>query len=570
MDKHLFVRTLLCLSLFLITLSLAAQERFTRWHAEITPGPDRGLHVTETLTVVSEGDAVKRGITRSLPAGPHPLEVVAVSRDGRKSPYHTRSRGGTLTIYAGDKKRRLDPGTYTYTITYTLGRVVDREGDLDELQFEVIGPDVELPVENVGATVVLPDGLRPAQYACYTGATGERDRNCTIAAPADGRLTYSGRGDFGRGEQLSLAVGFAPGWFDAPSEANTVQPPPPPTWFEREGSLLLLLMLALGGGYYAYTTWRRHGVDPPAPPVGRVHTAPGGLSPAATAYLNTWAGGSGARGFTASLLALATRGDLRIKEREEKGLLSTDYRYTLERVGAPPAGADVPPEQRLLLDRLFAKSDTYALKDSYDKELHEVMQAHDEQLEGQHGELRGRGANVRFIWPLLGIVLLSLVPAVIYAKHATWPYAIPFTLVYASVAILGFVAYTWLIRRPDPALVRLRAEINALKEYLELPKERRKRIPNLPPMTEAHYEELLPYAIALGINRSWTGYFESAFTPRNHYAPYWVVGHGGFDAGRFDRQFNQAVGTVTTNPQSASGGGGAVGGGAGGGGAGGW
>ncbi len=537
------------------------------WHADITPRPDRSLDVTETLTVIAEGDVIKRGITRSLPTRPHPLEVLSVTRDGAESPFHTRERGGELTIYAGEKDVTLSPGTYTYRIRYRLGRVVVQKDSLDELQFEVIGPDVALPVDSVSATVELPDGLSVAQYACYTGASGDSERNCTIAAPADGRLTFTGRGQFGDGEQLSVAAGFTPGYFNPPNDENTVQPPPPPTWWQREGSLLLWLLLSLGGVYYAYTTWRNHGVDPPAPRVGRVTAPPDGLSPASIGHLSSRFGMGAVQEFTASLLTLAIRGYLKIEEEEDKGLLTTSYHYVIRRTDSAPDPAGLPAEQRQLYRDLFAEDDTWRLKQSYDSRLSEVQMAHHKAVSEQHKELRSRGNNLRFFWPLVAVYAVSIWPAIVWGKHADYEFSMPVALICLIAGLVGVALYAWLIARPDPKLVRLRAEIEALRDYLNLSKSERKRTPNLPAMTEEHYEALLPYAIALGINDEWTGYFTRQTSGTYVYQPLWMV--GGYHPARFEKSFYGAVNSGTTAP-SASGGGGSVGGGAGGGGAGGW
>ena len=570
------LRYLFLLCAFFAGISLAAQERFTQWHAEVLPRPDRTVEVTETLTAVSEGDEIKRGITRTLPVSPgHPVEVLSVTRDGATSPFRVEKQRGNRKIYVGERDVLLTPGTYTYTIRYRIENAVRPLDSLDELQFEVVGPDVSLPVEQASATLLLPEGLQFIQAACYTGPTGSRARNCVQTAPEAGQLRWAGTGKFGGGEQFSVAAGFAPGYFNpAAPVSGTAQEAyrePPPAW-HGTASIWAVVCGTLLAFAYGYQTWRRHGVDPEKPRVGPVYTAPDDLSPAALAYLRSGIGTVGTPAFTASLLYLATRGYLSIDEEEDSGVFSTDYLYVLRATRPAPPLDDLSDEHRMLYDGLFAGGNEIRLEEKYDKKIRKLAERHSKTVAEVYGPLRDIEANGWKLLPLLGILILAGVPAVYFAHDDTTGYAMPAVLGYCVAGLMGAFLYIWLIRRPSPALVRLRTEIEALRSYLGLSEDKRKRLLNAPPMTRELYEDLLPYAIALGINTRWSQYFEDILTA-DHYRPAWLVGPTIFNPSRFDKSFTGVLQTSSTPPgtsSAASGGGGAVGGGVGGGGAGGW
>jgi uncharacterized membrane protein len=98
------------------------------------------------------------------------------------------------------------------------------------------------------------------------------------------------------------------------------------------------------------------------------------------------------------------------------------------------------------------------------------------------------------------------------------------------------------------------------------------------------FEQYLPFAIALGVEKGWSKQFSEALTEAgklpgdDHYSPRWyrgphwqACGAGGF-ASALNSSFASAVSSSSTAPGSSSGGGGggSSGGGGGGGGGGGW
>ena len=568
------MRCILPLLLLFLAATLTGQERFTRWTTDIEPRQDRSLQITETLAVRSEGEAIKRGITRSLPQSrANRVEILSVERDGRETPYHTESEGGYLTIYAGERDRLLDPGPYVYRIRYTIANGVRRVGEIDELQVEVVDPEVSLPVEEVAATVTLPTGVEVLQYACYTGQDGTARRNCTMTAPDSGQLSFAGAGEFGQGEGLSVAVGVEPGYFAPPSStpAEAVAAPPGPvSWWQAEGSVLLILLGSLGGLLYAYRTWKKYGVDPEPPRVGREYAAPDDLPPAAIGYLAWEMGYDSTAGFTATIVFLATRGYLEIEEKEDSGIFSTDYTYSIRAASPSPSLEGLSAEQRAVYDMLFSKGSELRLDKKYDKRIRKIAERHTEVVEKTYKDRKDVTTNGWKVVPLVGIFIVTLIPAALLVPSDTTGYGMPALVVYGFVGVIGAALFAWLVRRPSPELVRVRARIRSLKQYLSLPESKRKRQLNAPPMDKAHYEELLPYAIALGINTKWSDYFGDMLQEQ-HYQPVWLAGGSTFHATRFNNSFSEAVSAGSTQPGStASGGGGAVGGGVGGGGAGGW
>jgi uncharacterized membrane protein len=98
-----------------------------------------------------------------------------------------------------------------------------------------------------------------------------------------------------------------------------------------------------------------------------------------------------------------------------------------------------------------------------------------------------------------------------------------------------------------------------------------------PPLTKERYEQFLPYAVALDVEKPWTKHFEKLLPQEaSTYHPTWAgIGAGQSFASMSDSMVsNISSGVSSSLPQSSSssggGGGGSSGGGGGGGGGGGW
>ena len=147
--------------LFVCTQSAAtATERITDFSCDIDVGADGIMTVTETIKVITEGKKISRGIYRDIPirygggglAGftNVPIEILRIQRDGHDEPYHTEKRemGALERIYIGRKSHRLDPGAYTYVITYTTSQVRFYD-DHDEVYWNATGHAWELSLIHI-------------------------------------------------------------------------------------------------------------------------------------------------------------------------------------------------------------------------------------------------------------------------------------------------------------------------------------------------------------------------------------------------------------------------------------
>ncbi len=157
------------------------------------------------------------------------------------------------------------------------------------------------------------------------------------------------------------------------------------------------------------------------------------------------------------------------------------------------------------------------------------------------------------------------------------------------VLVLVFPAlnglFFYLLRAPTTLGRPVMDELAGLRMYIETAESGRLNIDKAPEITSAHFEALLPYAVALDVERPWANAFAAALArahpgdsdPMIYYTPGWSRG-GSWSGGDFGRSIASTVSAATgalaaSMPRSSSGssgfgGGGGSGGGGGGGGGG--
>ncbi len=561
------------LLLFVLGVSTAfAAERVTDFHSDIRIARSGELAVTERFTVQVEGVQVKRGILRDFPtdyrdsAGNKvnvPFSVQRVTRNGQPEPYALERLQNGFRVRIGDANVMLPHGPHTYEIAYRTARQLGFFDEHDELYWNVNGNGWTLPFDRITAEVHLPQAIAASllRAEAFTGLQGARGRSYASFV-RDGGAAFRSTRAFRPREGMTIVVAFPKGLVEQPTRAQRLK------WLLNDNRAVGVGMAgALLVFAFLYWRWSLVGRDPRAGPRFPRYEPPPGIGPAGTRYLHRMGFDAGC--FGAALLGLGERGALKIRQSGES--------YGLERTATPAAWL---PGEKAVLDALLPSPGTrHVIGKAHDPAvqaantgLAAALQAHfgERLFSRNHGSIAAGAA-------LAGATALAM--HLLEAPAA------------ALFAIGGAMALTVLLfRRWMPAYSvegrKLQDHVEGLRQYMSVAEAEDLKRMKAPPQTKDEFARLLPYAVALDIEKTWAHRFTLilgasavAAAASHYYSAESGWGDANPVAGLSESlsSLGETISAAATPPGSSSGssdsgggGGGSSGGGVGGGGGSGW
>lgn len=554
-----------------------AKELIASYDSDITISRDSSVTVKETIAVVVEGVNIRRGIIRSYPTRYKTddgdtvtvgLSVQSVTRNGNDEPFDVSDRDNGVEIRIGDPDVLLAHGVQTYVITYKATFLLGHFEETDEFYYNVMGLDSPYEALEATATIRLPEGARPTQLGVWTGAGGMKLQNATIAESDPGVVVVRATRPLAAYEGMTVAIEWPIGFVDRPGAADYFFRwllANSPAWLGLGGLAAMFGML--------YSSWRRWGKDPERGTIIPLFEPPEALEPAEARFIAQM--GYDNKIFAAAVVNMGVKGAIRIEE--DPGWFKKEIK--LHRTGE---GAEkLSPSERLAYDRLFSRGDTIELKQDNWQVIKSATDAIKSKLEISH-----QGSTFQTNQGAVG--LAALVP--IAAGLGIWATGGEnvATFVGAGVLIVGaiglLILFSHLMKAPTVAGQALRDRIDGFKMFLDTAEKERWEVLNPPKMTPQLFEKYLPYALALGVDHSWSQTFEREMRIQEpgetyHYRPRWYSGRNfsGIGAGALTHSLSNAMSSAISSSSSPPGkssgfrgGGGFSGGGGGGGGVRGW
>lgn len=638
---------LLALFVFLGAAFPAFAEEFIRsYHSVVEVAKSGELTVTETITARAEGRNIKRGIFRDFPLYAMDannrrtkvdFNVVSVERDGAPENWRTENIDGGIRIYTGSAERFLPTGEHIFQITYTTARQIRYFSDYDELTWNVTGNGWQFPMGEISATITLPQGVKATDTAVFTGPLGAKGKDARILSEGN-EVFFASTRPFSVGEGMTVAVKLPKGAIAVPDSSQEAG------WWLRDNLAILLS----GGGLFAVLlyylrAWFAVGRDPAKGVVVPRWDAPEGLSPALVNYVdNRGFSGAGWTALSASALDLAVKGYVVLEDLKNAIVIRRTEKAT---------AADLPSGQKTLLASIGGSGKALTIDKAHGAEVEKVGKQFRAAIEKEHrGKYYRSNAGYTVFGIFLSIALIvatlifgDLDESAIAAVLVFGFFAFFFSILSIGIgrqfsrgaplrkriggivmlAFAGFVAFSaiggiatqilldvthdtkslalaaiggivltnalflFLMGAPTPLGRKLMDGIEGLRTYLTLAEKDRMNMAGAPAMSPQHFETLLPYAVALGVEKPWSRTFEAwlataaAGAAAASYAPGWYAGsnYGSFGdrIGGFSTSMANTIASTIPQPVSSSGssfsgggGGGFSGSGGGGGGGGGW
>lgn len=575
-----------------------------------------------------------------------PFTLIDVTRNGRPEKNFLRYPSNTVRIYAGEEKVNIPSGDHTYVFRYRTSRQIRWFDGKPELNWNVTGNFWRFPILAASYRLELPDNARPAQWTAFTGPLGARGTDWRGAIGNDGVLSVASTRPLAAGEGLTVVVAIPQGAVSPPDRTDewwwTFLDYR--RWFV--GSFGFLAVFAYY--FFAWRAVGRDPKSGTVIPL--FHPPKDISPALANYIHNWGLTAEKWRAFTAAALSLAVRGLILFESGDKSLTLKATGRKPASGEPLPPGeraifnwiqgrggvaeidkanGQSVADIGRTFTTRIEQESRNKFFRRNIGYTLAGVAMTVVVifglfAVGGLRNEDIGTIAVIGFASIFLGMFLVPLLMTLFSGRFALMARAaiglavfgvfasIGFNIVFSNLPAgateIGRMALDFGLENPFPFLlvgafallngvfIRLMKaptalgrpvmdQLEGLKLYLETAEKDRLNL-QAPDITAERFERLLPYAVALEVEKPWAEAFEAALSrahpgeaePMRHYRPAW--GTPGWTGHDFSRSVSSSVAAASSALSSAvpassgssgfSSSGGGSGGGGGGGGGGGW
>ena len=574
--RRAFLLFLLLLPLF----QLAARADITSYHVDISVDSARDMHIREEITL--EYTTPSHGFLRdiqyrfgTLRAGVENIVTSPQAAIERDRDY--------ITLRFGDMEHLLTGGPYDYSIEYDYSLGGDSYPDYDEVFYNIVTPEAwESGMDSVSFSLSLPYPVASGNIHLTYGPYGS-DSLLPFVLSEDGRTISGNYQNLPYGYGITIRVEMEEGYFN---EADT---PFNPLLLSFSISLILSLCMVTATA----VIWYRKGRDEKLIFPVRFDP-PEGLNPMETGFL--YNGGFENSAVSSMLIYWADRGLISISEDEkhdfaitklseipdtapdsEKQLFQAFFSSsssvdaeTLRASGFPAKLCSVRRslEASYTGDKALATPESASLRKLVSKLLvipvvlnavattlvfpgfmtlfvliPSLMAYFSFQKAATDAErrMRSSGFSLRFFMP--AVFMLVFLTVFITTALSSSAVPVPFALIETSVFLLSLLvslSFAVAINRRSAFLERELSEILGYREFID--KVEKERIEKLAASDPEYFYHVLSYAMALGIDESWTAKFEDFYVA----PPHWYSGSGDcfFIAGfgrRWDRIYSSTI-----------------------------
>lgn len=509
-------------------------------------------------------------VTRWRESGVARMEVLSVMLDGRARPVDDVRRDSyAVRIYQRDRDALLSPGLHEFVLTYRMTGQVGLFQPNDELTWNVTGSGWEAPIDRASCVIMCPKGAPFYGQKAWLGRIGSRDSAVVMSRKErDGRvvMNFKARRAILPGEQLTVAAGWGKGFVAVPEEGQGMTT-------LLLAALASVLFVYFCVTWHLFGRDPKKGAIiarfyPPQTRRGQESGEVGPMSPAAVGYLGNQALFS-SRCFGAALISLSGRGCCRVMGNAKEGFKimigEGESPYVEENsILRHLAGGAALPVDKEHGEQLYDMREALhvRLRKEYAKmwkggrggPLNSLFGSiwtflgmaaallglaaiagwstggmlSPEMAAAPMGVLfltffarhlakivatdwkRRKRARAIFIAVFFGLFFSLFVGALFYGTAENvliWFTPLQMALM-AAVLLIPF-GFSFIMDAPSVEARALLDEIEGLALYIGMAESGRLNAMNPPEQTLEHYQELLPYAVALDLEDAWGARFAS-------------------------------------------------------------
>lgn len=562
------IKTLLFTAVFLLAFSFPAAVwayaedwDVTSFNVEAKLETDASAVIKESI-VADYSRESHHGIYRTIPIRYHDnfgqnfnlrFSVISITdENGKNWNYEQSDDGEYVKLKVGDADTLLDKPS-TFNITYRVERAVLFEDSTDEFYWNVTGEEWPVPIRNATYKLTLPaQASTNLKTICFTGGYGSTEQNCKTETQGN-IITAKSTAPQAAYEGFTVAVQFPKGIINKPSFSQQLG------WFLADNWGYALPFLTLAGLFYL---WYTRGRDPRT---GRetimpIYEPPNKMTPGEVGTIIDES--VDMRDITATMIDLAVRGYIKIRELKEKVLFFDYTDYEFEKLKDFENDGALKPHETKILKAIFGSGSSKklsALKNEFYKDLPVIKDKIYQQLV-EDGYFPSSPDAVRSFYYTIGGIMTAL-PIFLMGLFAVF-LGISVALGLAGSGII-FLIFASRMPAKTKKGAEAKWEILGLEEYIKTAETDRIKFQE----KENIFQKLLPYAMTLGIAEKWTKAFKDLIkTPPEWYQSSDPNFHSSFNTIYLLHSLDHLTSTASTTMQSSprsSGSGGAWSGGSG-------
>lgn len=571
-EKKVLLFIIFSVFLFLaITVSAAGTYFYKSIDVDIKVNQDSTFDVIENQTYSLNGNFGYFYRDIKLKNLDHISDIEVFDGNGEKlnkEQYKVSYKGSYVSIRWDFDRRDFNNELKSWVVKYRVHGGIGFYNNYDELYWNAIfADDRTVPVEYGQAIVHLPKefSTNEIQKRMFIGSLNSKTESSNYEVIDNKTVKFWGN-NISSQDFMTIVVAWPKGAVVKPIlYRNQII-----NWL----ALFLTLAIPVFVFLKTYSDWRKTGKDEKINKTIIAHYEPvRNLSPALMGALIKQ--NVSIKEILATVIDLAVRGYLRIKEEENKILFFKNKEYVFEKL---KEGSDLKTFEKEIMESLFgAKAVVFSsdLKNKFYKHIPKIKELIFSELEKSTNYFNGNIEKTRVKYSLrYSVVLFSILSIAIVLFIIAGVSSVGLIPVYVFLLIISLLASAIIalsFAHYMPALTREGAEAKwhslGFREYLHTAERFR-----IGAETLDTFSKLLPYAMIFGVEKEWAKRFSDfSFENQNWYVPMVVYAHPGqpSSVSDFSSSFSSFASSLSSTFSSSPGGGSGMGGGGGAGGGGG-